>query len=177
MTTNEGFAAFAGAKHALRALAQSMARELWPRGIHVAHPVIDGAIDTEFIRSNFPHRYALKDEGASSIPITSLRPIGRYTASRVMHGRMRPNFDRGLRPGSSRVAPSTDTSIMKKSVQFLFDFGSPNAYLCHKVLPAFALRTGARVVAHDARCSSSAIVGMLFSLRGGDVRGDVGSGA
>jgi len=56
----EGFAAFAGAKHALRALAQSMARELWPQGIHVAHVVIDGAIDTEFIRGNFPERYALK---------------------------------------------------------------------------------------------------------------------
>lgn len=57
----EGFAAFAGAKHGLRALAQSMARELWPQGIHVAHPIIDGAIDTEFIRSNFPERYALKE--------------------------------------------------------------------------------------------------------------------
>ena len=55
----EGFAAFAGAKHALRALAQSMARELWPKGIHVAHPVVDGAIDTEFIRTNFPERYKL----------------------------------------------------------------------------------------------------------------------
>ena len=59
----EGFSAFAGAKHALRALAQSMARELWPKGIHVAHPIIDGAIDTEFIRSNFPDRYATKDAG------------------------------------------------------------------------------------------------------------------
>ena len=58
----EGFAAFAGAKHALRALAQSMARELWPQGIHVAHPIIDGAIDTEFIRSSFPERYALKEQ-------------------------------------------------------------------------------------------------------------------
>lgn len=58
----EGFAAFAGAKHSLRALAQSMARELWPKGIHVAHPVIDGAIDTEFIRTNFPERYALKQQ-------------------------------------------------------------------------------------------------------------------
>ncbi len=57
-----GFAAFAGAKFALRALAQSMARELGPRGIHVAHSIIDGAIDTEFIRSNFPERYALKNE-------------------------------------------------------------------------------------------------------------------
>ena len=59
----EGFAAFAGAKHALRALAQSMARELGPKGIHVAHPIIDGAIDTEFIRTNFPERYAMKDQG------------------------------------------------------------------------------------------------------------------
>jgi NAD(P)-dependent dehydrogenase (short-subunit alcohol dehydrogenase family) len=57
------FAAFSGAKMALRALAQSMARELGPQGIHVAHVVVDGAIDTEFIRSNFPERYALKDEG------------------------------------------------------------------------------------------------------------------
>jgi NAD(P)-dependent dehydrogenase (short-subunit alcohol dehydrogenase family) len=55
-----GYAAFAGAKHALRALAQSMARELGPAGIHVAHVVIDGAIDTEFIRSNFPERAQLK---------------------------------------------------------------------------------------------------------------------
>ena len=54
------FAAFAGAKHALRALAQSMAKELGPRGIHVGHVVVDGAIDTEFIRSSFPERYALK---------------------------------------------------------------------------------------------------------------------
>ena len=56
------FAAFAGAKHALRALAQSMARELGPKGIHVAHTIIDGAIDTEFIRTNFPQAYAKKDE-------------------------------------------------------------------------------------------------------------------
>jgi NAD(P)-dependent dehydrogenase (short-subunit alcohol dehydrogenase family) len=55
-----GFAAFAGAKHALRALAQSMARELGPQGIHVAQVVIDGAIDTAFIAENFPERHALK---------------------------------------------------------------------------------------------------------------------
>jgi NAD(P)-dependent dehydrogenase (short-subunit alcohol dehydrogenase family) len=55
-----GFAAFSGAKHALRALAQSMAKELGPLGIHVAHVVIDGAIDTEWIRQNFPQRAALK---------------------------------------------------------------------------------------------------------------------
>ena len=60
---SSGFSAFAGAKFALRALAQSMARELGPQGIHVAHTVIDGAIDTEFIASNFPERYALKEQG------------------------------------------------------------------------------------------------------------------
>jgi len=59
-----GYAAFAGGKHALRALAQSMARELGPEGIHVAHVVIDGAIDTNFIRERFPDRYAAgKDTG------------------------------------------------------------------------------------------------------------------
>lgn len=57
------FAGFAGGKMALRGLAQSMARELGPRGIHVAHTIIDGAIDTHFIRSQFPERYALKEVG------------------------------------------------------------------------------------------------------------------
>lgn len=49
-----GFSAFAGAKHALRALAQSLARELGPKGVHVAHIVIDGAIDGAFIRGLMP---------------------------------------------------------------------------------------------------------------------------
>jgi len=58
----EGFAAFASAKHGLRALAQSMARELGPRGVHVAHSIIDGAIDTAWIAENFPDRHALKSQ-------------------------------------------------------------------------------------------------------------------
>lgn len=49
-----GFSAFAGGKHALRALAQSMSRELGPKGIHVAHVVIDGPIDTKWTREIFP---------------------------------------------------------------------------------------------------------------------------
>ncbi len=57
-----GFSAFSGGKHALRALAQSMARELGPQGIHVAHVIIDGAIDTRFIQEMFPERYKLKDQ-------------------------------------------------------------------------------------------------------------------
>jgi NAD(P)-dependent dehydrogenase (short-subunit alcohol dehydrogenase family) len=53
-----GFAAFAGGKAALRALAQSMARELGPQGLHVAHVVIDGLIDTAFAREHFAQRVA-----------------------------------------------------------------------------------------------------------------------
>ncbi|GAA4643409.1 SDR family NAD(P)-dependent oxidoreductase [Pontixanthobacter gangjinensis] len=49
-----GFSAFAGAKHALRALAQSMARELGGEGIHVGHIIVDGLMDGTFARTNFP---------------------------------------------------------------------------------------------------------------------------
>ena len=59
---SSGFSAFASAKFALRALSQSMARELGPQGIHVAHFVIDGAIDTAFIKEIFPDTYALKEK-------------------------------------------------------------------------------------------------------------------
>jgi NAD(P)-dependent dehydrogenase (short-subunit alcohol dehydrogenase family) len=51
-----GFSAFAGGKAALRALAQSMARELGPKGLHVVHVVIDGLIDTAFTREHFAQR-------------------------------------------------------------------------------------------------------------------------
>ena len=56
MRGSAGFAAFAGAKFGLRALAQSMARELGPKGIHVAHVVVDGGIDTDALRERFPDR-------------------------------------------------------------------------------------------------------------------------
>ncbi|HEX4183244.1 MAG TPA: SDR family NAD(P)-dependent oxidoreductase [Caulobacteraceae bacterium] len=45
-----GYAAFASAKFGLRALAQSAARELWPKNIHVAHLVIDSGVDTAWVR-------------------------------------------------------------------------------------------------------------------------------
>jgi NAD(P)-dependent dehydrogenase (short-subunit alcohol dehydrogenase family) len=45
-----GYAAFASAKAGLRLLAQSMARELGPQGLHVAHLVIDAGVDTAFVR-------------------------------------------------------------------------------------------------------------------------------
>tara|TARA_R110002124_G_scaffold223056_1_gene388436 strand:- start:5202 stop:5936 length:735 start_codon:yes stop_codon:yes gene_type:complete len=56
-----GFSAFAGAKAALRQLAQSLAREIGPRGIHVAHVVIDGMIDGTFARSIVPDIQPLLD--------------------------------------------------------------------------------------------------------------------
>jgi NAD(P)-dependent dehydrogenase (short-subunit alcohol dehydrogenase family) len=50
MRGGKGYAAFASAKFGLRALAQSMARELGPQNIHVAHLVIDSGVDTAFVR-------------------------------------------------------------------------------------------------------------------------------
>lgn len=52
MRGREGFSAFAAAKAGLRIMAQSAARELGPKGIHVAHVVVDGAIDGVFTRAN-----------------------------------------------------------------------------------------------------------------------------
>jgi len=63
-----GFAAFAGGKAALRALAQSMARELGPQGVHVAHVVIDGLIDTAFAREHFAQRVAAAGPGGMLDP-------------------------------------------------------------------------------------------------------------
>jgi NAD(P)-dependent dehydrogenase (short-subunit alcohol dehydrogenase family) len=45
-----GYAAFASAKFGLRAVAQSAARELGPKNIHVAHLVIDAGVDTAWVR-------------------------------------------------------------------------------------------------------------------------------
>lgn len=62
MRGGPGYAAFAGGKFALRALAESMARELGPENIHVAHVVIDAAIDTEWIKTQFPDRYKPEED-------------------------------------------------------------------------------------------------------------------
>jgi len=63
-----GFSAFASAKAGLRAVAQSMARELGPKNIHVAHVVIDGAIDSNFIRENFSDVDKKREEDAILSP-------------------------------------------------------------------------------------------------------------
>jgi NAD(P)-dependent dehydrogenase (short-subunit alcohol dehydrogenase family) len=54
----QGYSAFSGAKHGLRSLAQSMAREFGKQGLHIVHPVIDGPIDTPFVRERFPELVA-----------------------------------------------------------------------------------------------------------------------
>lgn len=48
------FTAFAAAKAALRAVAQGLAREFGPQGLHIAHVIIDGVIDGAFAREKFP---------------------------------------------------------------------------------------------------------------------------
>lgn len=48
------FTAFASAKAALRALAHGMAREFGPRGLHVAHVIIDGVINGDRVNERFP---------------------------------------------------------------------------------------------------------------------------
>ncbi|ACC73293.1 SDR family NAD(P)-dependent oxidoreductase [Paraburkholderia phymatum] len=57
-----GFAHFAAAKAGLRMVAQSMAREFGPLGLHVAHVVIDGGIDGERLHSLRPHAAAERGE-------------------------------------------------------------------------------------------------------------------
>src|SRR4030095_10419525 len=64
-----GFAAFASAKFGLRAVAQSMARELGPKNIHVAHLLIDGGVDSEAIRKRMRARMG---DAAESLPPNTL---------------------------------------------------------------------------------------------------------
>lgn len=56
------FTAFASAKAGLRALAQGLAREYSPQGIHVVHTIIDGVIDGERARNQFPEYVKAKGE-------------------------------------------------------------------------------------------------------------------
>jgi NAD(P)-dependent dehydrogenase (short-subunit alcohol dehydrogenase family) len=61
-----GYAAFASAKAGLRAVAQSMARELGPKNIHVAHLVIDAGVDTAFVRERIRQRAG--EEALAKLP-------------------------------------------------------------------------------------------------------------
>ena len=95
---SNGFAAFAGGKAALRALAQSMAREFGPQGLHVAHVIIDGLIDTAFTRTNFAQR--VDELGPDGI----LNPDHIAEAYWWLHSQPRDawTFELDLRPSAER---------------------------------------------------------------------------
>jgi NAD(P)-dependent dehydrogenase (short-subunit alcohol dehydrogenase family) len=69
----KGYAAFASAKAGLRALSQSMARELAPQNIHVAHLVIDAGVDTVWVRERMAASKGV-DAVASMPPDTLMNP-------------------------------------------------------------------------------------------------------
>ncbi|MEE9280475.1 MAG: SDR family oxidoreductase [Myxococcota bacterium] len=97
-----GFAAFASAKFGLRALAQSMARELGPENIHVAHLVIDAGVDTAWVREMIQKSRGV---GADDLPPDSLmNPASVAEAYWTLHNQPRDawTFEMDLRPYGER---------------------------------------------------------------------------
>ena len=93
----KGYAAFASAKFGLRALAQSMARELGPENIHVAHLVIDAGVDTAFVRE----RIQAAGRDLSALPPDALmNPASIGEAYWMLHHQTRDawTFELDLRP-------------------------------------------------------------------------------
>jgi NAD(P)-dependent dehydrogenase (short-subunit alcohol dehydrogenase family) len=94
-----GFAAFAAAKAGLRSVAQSMARELGPQGIHVAHLVIDSGVDTAWVRQRI---IAQQGEGAGRLtePDRLMRPASIADTYWHLHNQPRDawTFETDLRP-------------------------------------------------------------------------------
>ena len=99
MRGNSGYAAFASAKAGLRALAQSMARELGPKNIPVAHLIIDAGVDTAFVRDRI---VASRGSGAleSLAPDTLMDPASIAQAYWTLHQQTRDawTFELDLRP-------------------------------------------------------------------------------
>jgi NAD(P)-dependent dehydrogenase (short-subunit alcohol dehydrogenase family) len=93
-----GFAAFAGAKFALRALAQSLARELGPENIHVAHLIIDAGVDTAWVRERIRER--LGTEADALPPDALVDPESIADAYWFVHRQPRDawTFELDLRP-------------------------------------------------------------------------------
>jgi len=94
-----GYAAFASAKFGLRAVAQSTARELGPKGIHVAHLIIDAGVDTEWVRERIKAR-----EGEAALagldPGRLMRPAAVAEAYWQIYREPRDawSFEREIRP-------------------------------------------------------------------------------
>jgi len=95
----KGYAAFASAKFGLRAVAQSMARELGPQNIHVAHLIIDAGVDTAFVRDRIRQRGG--DEAVAKIqPDQLMNPQSVANAYWQLHEQTRDGwtFELDLRP-------------------------------------------------------------------------------
>ena len=94
-----GYAAFASAKFGLRALAQSAARELGPKNIHVAHLIIDAGVDTAWVRERIRAR---EGEGALATldPGRLMRPESVAEAYWQIYQEPRDawSFEREIRP-------------------------------------------------------------------------------
>jgi NAD(P)-dependent dehydrogenase (short-subunit alcohol dehydrogenase family) len=98
-----GYAAFASAKAGLRAVAQSMARELGPRNIHVAHLIIDAGVDTDFVRDRIAA--ARGPEALDELaPDTLMSPASIAEAYWMLHNQTRDGwtFELDLRPYQER---------------------------------------------------------------------------
>jgi NAD(P)-dependent dehydrogenase (short-subunit alcohol dehydrogenase family) len=92
-----GYAAFAAGKFGLRALAQSMARELGPDNIHVAHLLIDAGVDTAFVRE----RMIASGQDPDSLPTdTLMNPASIGDTYWFLHGQSKDawTFELDLRP-------------------------------------------------------------------------------
>jgi len=96
---NPGYAAFAAAKFGLRALAQSAARELGPKNIHVAHLIIDAGVDTAFVRERIRAREG--DEALANLdPNRLMRPEAVANAYWQLYEQPRDawTFEQEIRP-------------------------------------------------------------------------------
>lgn len=101
MRGNPGFAAFAAGKAGLRAMVQSMAKELGPENIHVAHLVIDAGVDTAFVRE----RMRLAGRDPATLPAdTLMSPDSVAEAYWLLHHQTRDawSFEMDLRPFGER---------------------------------------------------------------------------
>lgn len=98
MRGGKGYAAFASAKFGLRALAQSMARELGPRNIHVAHLVIDAGVDTAWVRDMIKRNRGA--DAADLPPDTLMNPASVGEAYWALHRQSRDawTFELDARP-------------------------------------------------------------------------------
>jgi len=99
MRGGKGYAAFASAKAGLRMLAQSMARELGPQNIHVAHLIIDAGVDTDFVRQRIAQARGA-EAAASLAPDVLMNPSSIANAYWALHQQSRDawSFELDLRP-------------------------------------------------------------------------------